>query len=77
MEFKEATDRLAELNIMQEDVAEALGVTQSTVAKARMDAESSPHTRPAPAGWQAAVAKLARARAAELAKLADQLERGR
>lgn len=76
MEFKTATDRIAALNISQDVLAQALGVTQSTVARARLD-QDNPNARPAPAGWAAVVATLLRARAAELVRLADELERRR
>lgn len=73
MEFKTATDRAAAACITLRDVAEACDVSLNTIDRARL-AASSPNARPAPAGWQAAVAGLARARGTELLRLADELE---
>jgi hypothetical protein len=71
MDFKEATDRATGACITLEDVAQALGVFE--VARARMD-PSNPNARPAPAGWERALARLARKRMEELARLAVALE---
>lgn len=75
MTFRAATDRATEVCITLADIASACGVSLSTVDRARLDPETSPNARPAPAGWQVAVAKLARKRAAELVRLAEQVER--
>lgn len=72
MDFKTATDKLAECPT-HEDVARAIGVSVQTVRQARMEADAA-GSRPAPAGWRRAVAKIARERAAELVKLAEKLE---
>jgi hypothetical protein len=73
MDFKTATDRIAGCYSLDE-VAAALGVSGNTVRRARMDPASA-NARPAPEGWEAVIAKLARKRGGELVKLADQLER--
>jgi hypothetical protein len=59
----------------REEVAEALSVSVHSVIQAMLPAKSA-SKRNAPDGWQKAIAKLARKRGAELAKLAEQLERG-
>ena len=43
------------------------------IRQARLDPASSSYRRP-PAGWESAIAKLARERAGELVKLAEELE---
>ncbi len=55
------------------DIAAELGPAPQTVRRARMD-PSSPNYRPAASGWEKVVAKLARERAGELLKLAEELE---
>ncbi|MGH9158624.1 MAG: hypothetical protein ACRD2X_01370 [Vicinamibacteraceae bacterium] len=72
MDFVEATDRLTACPTL-EDLGRAAGVSGALIRQARMD-QASPSYRKPPAGWQAAVAKLARDRSAELAKLAKELE---
>lgn len=74
MDFRAATDRLTDCATLA-DVARELDVAENTVARARMD-PASPNARNAPDGWEAAVAKLARARAARLLALAEELEGG-
>lgn len=69
--FKEATDALFRF-VTADELASELGVSRNTIARARMDPDS-PNVRPAPAGWQEAVKKLASAREAELADLRDAL----
>lgn len=72
MDFKAATDAFAGCFSLDE-IGEALGVSGNTVRRARMDPKSS-HSRSAPPGWEAALAKLAKAKGKELARLAEQLE---
>lgn len=55
------------------DVADAAGVSYGLMRQARLDPDASSYRRP-PEGWESAVARLARARAAELGKLAEELE---
>lgn len=74
MHFITATNRLTAGPTLA-DVAEELGIQPQTLRQARLDPATSSYRRP-PVGWQAAVARVARRYAAELSKLADQLERG-
>lgn len=73
MTFKQATDALAGCYSLDE-IADALGVSANTVRRARMVA-GNPNARPAPERWEPVLAKLARSRGGELAKLADELEK--
>ena len=73
MDFKEATDQLTDLCATLDDVAVAVGRAPSSVRKARLAPDSSSYRRPPP-GWESAIAKLARERALELTKLAEELE---
>ncbi|WP_405284340.1 hypothetical protein V3331_01895 [Gaopeijia maritima] len=72
MDFTEATDRLRRCHSL-EDVGEAMGVSYALARQARL-AEGHPNRRNPPDGWESAIAKLARARAAELVELAEELE---
>jgi hypothetical protein len=72
VDYKEATDRLFE-RITAADLAEELGVSQNAVARARLDPKTRDY-RPAPLGWVAAAAELARQRAGELLQLAREIE---
>jgi hypothetical protein len=72
MDFKAASDRLTAC-ITLADIAAASGGAESTIRQARLDRSTSSYRSP-PDGWQAAIAKLARARAAELLELADSLD---
>ena len=72
MEFNEASDRLTACKTLG-DVAREAGVSDGLIRQARLDPESSSYRTP-PAGWQQAIAKLARERAGELVKLAEELE---
>ncbi len=74
MDFGKATDQLMSCHSLK-DVAEAAGANYQTVRQARL-APGHPNNRPAPQGWEKAIAKLARERAAELVKLAEELEGG-
>lgn len=73
MEFRDAVDQVRECPTRQQ-IADAIGVSIHSVVQAMLP-EDSQGRRPAPAGWQSAVAGLARQRAAELVKLAGQLEK--
>ncbi len=72
MYFKDASDRLTEC-VTFSRLADTLGVAENTILRARMDSKN-PNARAAPAGWVQAIAKLARERAGELVKLAEELE---
>jgi hypothetical protein len=71
MDFVKATDALIDRTTLGE-IAEACGVSENSVQRARMAGEGR---RSPPPGWEAALAKLARKRGGELVKLAEQLER--
>jgi len=71
-EFRKATDELSASDT-HEDVAAALGVSVQAIRQARLDTSSANYRNP-PSGWRAAVADLARRRAARLEKLAGELE---
>jgi hypothetical protein len=75
VDFTTATDRALGACITLEDIANEAGVSHGLMRQARLDPSSGSYRNP-PASWEAAVARLARKRAAELAKLADALERG-
>ena len=72
MDYKQATDRLLE-RVTTSDVARELGVSQNAIVRARLD-PTTRDFRPPPAGWEAAVARLAGERAAELLTLKQELE---
>ena len=74
MDFKEATDRAIGTCITLADVAAAAGVSHHAVRRARVAIDKTTYRTP-PDGWEPAIAKLARERAAELVKLAEELER--
>ena len=68
--FKTATDLVC---LTAPEAAKLLGSTVSSIRQARLGTEKAGHRRP-PQGWQKAIAKLARERAGELVKLAEELE---
>jgi transcriptional regulator with XRE-family HTH domain len=70
--FKEATDVLTH-RVTAEEIAEAAGVSVSTIARARLDQSSSAHRSPPPS-WQSAVVDLAKRRRVELDALIARLE---
>jgi hypothetical protein len=72
LEYKEATDRLLE-RITTADLASELGVSQNTIARARLD-PATRDFRPPPSGWQEAVGRLADDRASRLLKLKEALD---
>jgi len=71
--FKAATDMLTR-RMTADEIADAAGVSISTVARARLDPASSAYRSP-PEDWEAILASLARRRAVDLKELAEQLER--
>lgn len=71
--FIEATDVLVG-GVNHETIAEAAGVSVQSIRQARLDSQN-PNFRSPPHGWQAALARLARARCKELNALANDLER--
>lgn len=72
MEFNEATDQLTQC-VSLADLARELRASYGLIRQARMDPTSPSYRRP-PEGWEAAVAKLAGVRAAELLNLKRELE---
>ena len=81
MDFVTASDRLADCPTHSDLAAVLAGATEERIPvlvqrirQARLD-PSHANRRPAPEGWESAIATLARGRAAELVKLAGELER--
>lgn len=75
MNFQEATDVALRAGITLGELAAELGHKDpATVRRARM--EPGEHSRNPPEGWEAALARIARQRAAVLAELAEGLEAG-
>ena len=72
MDFRKATDELF-AGISHQDLADALGLSVATIRQARLD-EGAKARRTPPEGWEAKVAKLARARGTALVRLADRLQ---
>ena len=72
MDFKEATDILTR-RITADEIAEAAGVSISSIARARLDPSSSAYRSP-PDNWRPVLARLARARIEYLAEFVQQLE---
>ena len=74
MDFKEASDRAIRTCITLADIADVFPVPHQSLRRARLHPDTDSYRRP-PDGWESAIAKLARERAAELVKLAEELER--
>ena len=74
VDFKTASDRATGACITLDNIADASGVSDSLIRRARLDPKGPSFRRPPP-GWEKAVAKLARERAGELVRLAKELER--
>ena len=73
MTFKAASDRAIGSCITLAHIASGVGVSDNLIRRARLDPNGKSFRRP-PDGWERVVAKLARSRAAELLKLAEELE---
>jgi hypothetical protein len=73
MTFQDAVDRLG-ARVTHEEVASALGVSVASVRQYRLSPKAQAH-RSAPAGWEKALARLARERGKKLKALADALDR--
>jgi hypothetical protein len=71
MNFMDATTRLTH-DVTLGDLAESLGVTTALLSQARAGTTKAHHRSP-PKGWEQAIAKLARKRAEELARMADRV----
>ncbi len=74
MNFKSATDELLGSGVTLPEIAIALGVAYTTVRAFRLDPGSSSYRTP-PEGWRARLARLARQRADDLVRLAEEIER--
>jgi hypothetical protein len=73
MDFKVATDILSR-RITADEIADAAGVSISSIARARLDPTSSAYRSP-PEDWETVLARLARGRSDDLKQLAEQLDR--
>jgi len=71
MNFMKASSRLIDRTTLA-DLAAELGVSATLLSQARFPVRSPSHRSP-PDGWEAALVKLARQRALELADLAERL----
>jgi len=71
IDFIGATDALF-ARTGPDDLAKELGCAPNSIRQARMDAGKAGHRSPPP-GWEVAIARLARQKAAQLQKLADKL----
>ena len=69
-QFRRATDLLG---LTAPEAAKLLGSTVQSIRQARLDTGKAGHRSPPP-GWERAIAELAHERAAELVKLAKELE---
>lgn len=67
VDFKTFTDDLLAQNITAQDIADHLGVSRNTILRARMEGRNA---RPAPPEWEPRLRELAKARSANLARLA-------
>ncbi len=73
MDFREASSRAIGACITLTDIGVELSPAPETIRRARLDPKNRGY-RPAPVGWEKAIVKLARERAAELVELAEELE---
>ena len=73
MDFRGASGRATGACITLADIAKEVDIAPQTLRRARLDSKTRGY-RPPPQGWQKAIAKLARERAGELVKLAEELE---
>jgi hypothetical protein len=72
MDFVEAMERLKRA-VTDDEIAAATGVSTNTIRRTRAD-PATRNYRPAPAGWELVVARLAAERAEELFRLQRELE---
>ena len=72
MDFREGSSRLTEC-VTLADIATETGMSHQSIMQARLDPSKDGHRSP-PTNWRTAIMKLARERAAELVKLAEELE---
>jgi hypothetical protein len=71
MDFVRATSVLIDGTTLG-DLAAEMGVTRGFIGQSRLD-PANPQYRKPPAGWEAAVARLAARRSAELARVAQRV----
>lgn len=75
MTFQQATDELILAGFRAEEIGEALGLEAQTIRQMRTKVDSPSYRRPPdPETWRPKLAKLARERGAQLAKLAKRIE---
>ena len=74
IDFKTATDSLF-AKIGAEDLADAMKCSEQSIKQARMGGDTQGRRAP-PLGWEAAVLRLAKQRAAHFQRLADRLGTG-
>lgn len=72
MDFVEAMERLKR-GVTDDEIANAVGVSTNTIRRTRAD-PATRNFRPAPAGWERVLARLAGHRAEELQRLKHELE---
>ena len=72
MNFKEGSDRLTHC-VTLSDIARETGMSDATIRRARLGPDTSSYRSP-PENWEQSIAKLARERAGELMRLAEELE---
>lgn len=73
MDFVEAMERLKRA-VTDDEIGAATGVSTNTIRRTRAD-PSTRNYRPAPRGWEMALARLADQRVEELLRLKEELER--
>jgi hypothetical protein len=75
MDFRAATDALTG-KVTHAELADELEVSVQAIRQARLEPDSPSYRRP-PAGWEAAIARLAEKRGGELLELAGELRGAR
>ena len=71
MDFKQASDRLTSC-VTLSHIARETAMSDATIRRARLGPDTKSYRTPPP-GWEKAITKLARKRAGELVKLAEEL----
>lgn len=71
MDFKEASSRLTDGHTLA-DIAAETGMSEATVRRARLDADSAAYRSPPP-NWKEAIVSLAEARILQLQQLITRL----
>jgi hypothetical protein len=73
MDFVEAMERLKRA-LTDDEIAAAIGVSTNTIRRTRAD-PATRNYRPAPAGWEPVLARLAKEQAEALLRLSRELEK--